>query len=147
MQILNVLKQETYKYKTLSFPELLMVKNDKICFYGPPLSLLFSWTVTSEARVGVSDYLDKNDDLYLHLFDIVYKCSVSLRYSVSSSLILPEVPTSTCRSSGQPFNGPLHQTASTSDVTVQLNSRETGGAPDKKNPDLYYFAIWILYIK
>ena len=29
--------------------------------------------------------------------------------NASSSLILPEVPTSTCRSSGQPFTGPLHQ--------------------------------------
>ena len=29
--------------------------------------------------------------------------------NASSSSFLPEVPTSTCRSSEQPFNGPLHQ--------------------------------------
>ena len=32
-------------------------------------------------------------------------------------------------------------TAFTSDVTAQLNSRERGGAPDTKNPDLYYYHV------
>ena len=33
-------------------------------------------------------------------------------------------------------------TASTSDVTSQLFSWERGGAPDKKNPDLYYCVMY-----
>ena len=33
----------------------------------------------------------------------------------------------------------VYLTASTYEVTAQLNSREKGGAPDTKNPDLYYY--------
>ena len=32
-------------------------------------------------------------------------------------------------------------TAVTSDVTAQLNSRERGGVPDTKNPDLYFLRV------